>query len=55
MEPALDRGGQIKRKKVDVIETEYFANASPTTEFKAVMNRLRGLLHSGATMEISRA
>ena len=55
MEPSLDRGGQIKRKKIDVIEFEYFGGASPTTEFKAVTNRLRGLLKSSATMEILRA
>lgn len=59
MEPVLNRGGQIKRQKVDVIETEYFATAPPTTEFKAVMNRLRGLLRSSGgdgvgTMEIDR-
>ena len=55
MEPVLARGGQIKRKKIDVIETEYFAGASPTTEFKAVSNRLRGLLKSGFSIEVQRA
>lgn len=55
MEPALDRGGQTKREKYDVIEFEYFAGAPTTTEFKSVMNRLRGLLRSSVTMEISRA
>ena len=55
MEPALERGGQVKREKFDVIEFEYFGGASPTTEFKAVTNRLRGLLKSSATMDILRA
>lgn len=55
MEPALARGGQVKRKKVDVIETEWFAGAPPTTEFKAVSNRLRGLLKSSFSTEVVRA
>lgn len=54
MEPALARGGQIKRQKVDVIETEYFSGASPTTEFKSVMNRIRTLLKSSGSMDITR-
>ncbi len=55
MEPALARGGQIKRRKVDVIETEYFPGASPTSEFRAVSNRLRGLLRSGISIVTVRA
>jgi hypothetical protein len=54
MEPNLDRGGQVKREKYDVVEFEYFSGASPTTEFKAVANRLRGLLRSSSTMDIKR-
>ncbi len=54
MEPALARGGQTKREKYDVIEFEYFNGAPTTTEFKAVMNRLRGLLKSSTTMDVSR-
>jgi hypothetical protein len=55
MEPTLDRGGQIKREKYDVIEFEYFSGAPATTEFKAVSNRLNGLLVSTTTREIVRA
>ncbi len=54
MEPALSRGGQTKREKYDVIEFEYFNGAPTTTEFKAVMNRLKGLLKNSNTMEITR-
>ena len=55
MEPTLDRGGQVKREKYDVVEFEYFAGASPTTEFKAVTNRLRGLLKGIDTRELVRS
>ena len=55
LEPALDRGGQLKSEKYDVVAFEYFAGASPTTEFKAVSNRLRGLLKSSFATEIVRA
>ena len=55
MEPSLDRGGALRREKYDVIEFEYFSGASPTTEFRAVSNRLRGLLKSGFSSETVRA
>lgn len=54
MEPSLARGGQIKRRKVDVIETEYFSGASPTTEFLAVANRLKGLLKPAGSVQVER-
>jgi hypothetical protein len=55
MEPSLDRGGQVKREKYDVVEFEYFNGASPSTEFQSVTNRLRGLLKSGATVDLVRS
>lgn len=55
MEPTLARGGQVKMKRVDVIQTEWFSGAPPTTEFKAVSNRLRGLLKGSFSMETVRA
>jgi hypothetical protein len=55
MEPSLDRGGQIIREKYDVIEFQYAPGAPPTTEFKAVSNRLVGLLKNNLTVEIVRA
>lgn len=54
MEPALDRGGQVQHEKFDVVEFTYFSGAPATTEFKAVMNRLKGLLKSSNTMDIAR-
>ena len=54
MEPSLDRGGQVKREKYDVIEFEYFNGAQPTTEFKAVTNRLKMLIKSPNSMAITR-
>lgn len=55
MEPSLDRGGALKSEKYDVVAFEYFSGASPTTEFRAVSNRLRGLLKSGFSIETMRA
>lgn len=55
MEPALDRGGALKREKIDSLEWEFFPGASPTTEFKAVSNRLRGLLKSSFSTEVVRS
>ena len=54
MEPSLDRGGQLKSEQYDVIKFEYFPGASPTTEFLAISNRLRGLLRSVDTRELVR-
>ena len=55
LEPSLDRGGAVKREKVDVIETEYFPGAPGETTFKPIINRLMGLLKSGSTIETVRA
>ena len=55
MEPALDRGGQLKKEKYDVVEFEYFSGASPTTEFKTITNRLNGLLKSSNTRDLVRS
>jgi len=40
--PDLDRGGGIKREKVDVIEVEYFKGASPTKTFPHIDQILMG-------------
>ena len=55
MEPSLDRGGQLKSEQYDVVKFEYFSGASPTTEFKAITNRLRGLLKNTINMELQRS
>jgi hypothetical protein len=54
LEPSLDRGGQLIREKYDVIEFQYANGAPVTTEFKAITNRLKGLLKSSSSMDISR-
>lgn len=54
LQPDLERGGGIKRKKVDVLETEYFEGASGATVLTIINNLLRGLLKSSSTMEIVR-
>ena len=54
LEPSLDRGGQIIREKYDVIEFQYASGAQVTTEFKAITNRLKGLLKSANSMVITR-
>lgn len=53
--PVLERGGQVKREKVDVIETEYFSGASPRDVLTPVADNLKGLLKSSTTMTIARA
>ena len=55
MEPAMDRGGAVKREKYDVVEFEYFSGASPASVFKSVDNRLRGLLKGSFSIETLRA
>lgn len=55
MEPSLDRGGALKSEAYDVVKFEYFSGASPTTEFRAVSNRLRGLLKGSFSIETARA
>lgn len=36
--PDLERGGSVRRQKVDVIEVEYFEKATSTTTFQVVDN-----------------
>ncbi len=55
LQPTLSRGGQVKRKRVDVIETEYFSGASPVNRYLAVESLLKGLLRSGISVETVRA
>lgn len=42
--PDLDRGGEIKRQKVDVIETEYKDGAPPGKVYPEIENKLACLL-----------
>ena len=55
LQPTLKRGGQVKRKRVDVIETEFFPGASTTNRYLAVEALLKGLLRSGLSIETIRA
>jgi hypothetical protein len=55
LQPALSRGGAVKRRKVDVIETEYFPGASPVNRYLTIENLLKGLLRSGFSVEMVRA
>lgn len=55
LQPTLSRGGQVKMKKVDVIQTEYFPGASPVSRYLAVESLLKGLLRSGISVETVRA
>lgn len=44
LNPALARGGLVKREKVDVIEVEYMDGAGAETKRPAIDGLLRGLL-----------
>lgn len=53
--PALARGGMVKRKKVDVIETEFMDGAPSSTTYPAIMAPLKGLVGAGNVVELVRA
>jgi len=50
LNPALARGGLVKREKVDVIEVEYMDGAKSETKRPAVDGLLRGLLSSSSAL-----
>jgi len=52
--PDLDRGGAIKRKKVDVLETEWFQGAPAATTFQEIEAMLSAFLYSSWNMELIR-
>lgn len=53
--PALERGGMVKREKVDVIETEFMDGAPSSTTYPAIMVPLKGLVGAGNVVELVRA
>lgn len=53
--PALERGGMVKREKVDVIETEFMDGAPSSTTYPAIMAPLKGLVGAGNVVELVRA
>ena len=54
LEPDEDRGGQIKREKIDVLETEYFGGAPSGTVHNKVKNLLRQFLKSSLSFKLER-
>jgi hypothetical protein len=48
------RGGQVKRQKVDVLETEWFEGAPSGTLYPAITGPLRGLLRGSLTLDVER-
>lgn len=53
--PDMERGGQVKREKIDVLETEYADGAPSSTTVTAVMAPLRGLLRNANVITLVRA
>ena len=54
LEPDLIRGGKVKRKRTDVLETEYFSGAPSGTVYVQIKNRLRPYLKASGTVELVR-
>jgi hypothetical protein len=55
LQPTLSRGGQLKRKEIDVIKYEWFPGAPPTSRYLGVEALLKGLLRSGMSIETVRS
>lgn len=51
--PSLDRGGAVKREKVDVLEVEYFSGAPTSTVYQRAESMLRQYLNSSTTLALS--
>ena len=54
LQPNLERGGQVKFKKIDVLETEWFPGASAETSFLKISGYLKGLI-KGRYREVIRS
>lgn len=55
LRPSTSTAGQVKRQKVDVIETEYFEAYSQTVSYDTITNELVGLVGgSGSTVKLTR-
>ena len=52
--PDLERGGRVKREKVDVIETEYMDGSPSTTTYQIIDQLLNGLLKPSGSVELVR-
>lgn len=55
MLPDLSRGGMVRKKRVDILETEYEPGAPGGTTYPAIMALLRGLVGSAGVVEVVRA
>jgi len=44
----------IKKKKIDVLETEYFSPSGSTTKYTQIENFLKGLIYSSSLVEFER-
>lgn len=53
--PDLDRGGKVKRTKVDVIEVEYEDNAPALTEFQELDKLMRDFTRSAGIIQVVRS
>lgn len=52
LRPSSTTGGQIKRQKVDVIETEYFESFQSRQSFDAIDDELTGLVSGGGGVSV---
>lgn len=55
LHPDLERGGRIKRKKVDVLEKEWFDGASSQTQFTHVRKLLVDYVNMGVSRKVMRS
>lgn len=53
--PNLDRGGRIKRKKTDVLETEWFSSAAAREQFTQIDHLLYGFVVRGPGSKVERS
>lgn len=50
LQPDLERGGRVKREKLDVLETEYFQDAPSESTIQAVLGMLAPVLLSTSSL-----
>ena len=55
LQPDLTSSNFVKKKKVDILETEFFQNAPARTLFPAVKGLLKGLIYSNNNWELIRS
>jgi len=55
MQAELEREGRVKKKKIDVIEVEYFEGASGETSRPIIAGLLKGYIRSATSIEVIRS